>query len=196
MKNKKIEVGDVCNVINVGRLYSTFDTFAISSGYPEIITNPHVSSEKISGKEVRVLYLEQNPSVYNKEIIAVVETTESPYLKFMIGTRGLKLNINKLADLVLEKYLLVKTLKMTVSDECVTKLLIETIIDNNPLDIEFINSNLISDDDYRNVLRKDGGLLGIIPEDRRNLELCKIAVTEELYAIKFVLENLRSLVNC
>jgi len=50
---------------------------------------------------------------------------------------------------------------------------------------------LLIDGDYKKVLYKDGGLLGLIPEDRRSIELCRIAVGEEPYAEKFVPEELR-----
>jgi len=63
------------------------------------------------------------------------------------------------------------------------------------MDIQFVNTTLLTDAHYIKVLSKDGGLLGLIPEERRTRELCMIAVENESYAEKFIPENLKSLVN-
>jgi len=99
------------------------------------------------------------------------------------------------ANAFLEFYLSGKPLKEPVLDDFASEALIDAIINQNPIDIQYINAILLTDAKYEEVLKKDGGLLGIIPLERRTLLLCKVAVKEESYAERFVPVELKSLVN-
>jgi len=202
METVKINVGDICRVINVGDIYTEYDEFAINAGHEDIVTNEYVAGncQLMQGKEVRVLYNKPDEGV-SCSSLAIVETINGPnYYKFMIGDKGLrplytaKAKAKHRQTLILKEYLAGKILKEPIPDEDVTKFLVDAIVFKNPMDIQFICEALITDKDYENVLLKDGGLLGVVPESRRSLELCQIAVNEEAYAINFVPENLKSLV--
>jgi len=194
-KEREIELGDMCSVINSNHLYSNLYEFSNEAGHPDIEENKYVTLRNdtiIKDKKVRVLFLGRTNSKYNRDaIVAIVETVNNPeYLKFMINTKGLEV-----LESFIEEYLSGGTLKETVPNKYVTDSLIEAIILKNPMDSQFICSKLLTDEHYKKILRKDGGLLGLLPIYRRTLELCKIAIEEEPYAEKFIPNKLRSLVN-
>jgi len=78
-----------------------------------------------------------------------------------------------------------------IPDEYVTETLIDAIILKNPMDIEFIKAELLTDKHFIKILLKDGGLLGLIPIERRTLGLCKVAIENEEYAEKFIPKKLK-----
>jgi len=197
-----IMVGDICRVKNPSFTHSTFYEFAIEACHPDIATQNYFkdgSVEVLRGKEVRVLFSKKMKS---GDVLVIAETTNnSVYLKFVINTKGLEFVHSKddwrQRSLVFIKgYLSGTQVSKTIPDEYICKLVMATLLARHPMDIQFVNEKLVTDDDYTKVLLKDGGLLGIIPEERRTLELCQIAVDEEPYAVRFVPETLRSLVKC
>jgi len=205
----EIEVGDVCIVKNSAFTYYTYAEFVAEAGHPDINTEKYVTLKTasiIEGRKVRVLYLKQNPYktlASEPEMLAIVECIDfGVYLKFLLVTKGLAKLYSKEAlvkdnlDLFFRKYLFGKELKESIPDVLVNERLLEAITIKNPIDIEFVNPNLLTDDHYKRILCRDGGLLGLIPEERRTLELCKLAISEEEYAVKFVPEGLKSLVRC
>jgi len=104
------------------------------------------------------------------------------------------LNVEEMVDLIIEEYMSGKAFIMTIPDRFVNEQLIDAIILKNPMDIQFVSEKLLSDENYKKVLNEDGVLLGLIPEPRRTLELCQVAISSDAYAIKFVPEILKSLV--
>jgi len=196
---ENLKIGDACRILNAGRIYLTFDEFAIRTGHSDIAYNKYVTSDNhlsLQGNLVHVLYV----GLHEKEFrgpVAIVETLGSPwYSKFIIATRGLGKTGKGIVDSVKEAYLQGKPPTEIIPNFFVDRYLIQAIINENPLDLQYINDKLLTDDNYREVLFRDGGLLGIIPEERRTLELCQIAILDELYAEKFIPEELRSLVKC
>jgi len=199
----EIEVGDVCMVKDATYISSEFDELAIETGHIDIVTEKYVTLKnynKVNGREVRVLIVKQNKH-QPLDMVAIVETIDSlVYLKFVIRTKGLDIGCNnkeyvqKRRDSFLEKYILGKPVSKAIPDECVDTLLIKLITRRNPMDMQFINPNLLTDEDYGRMLRQDGGLLGLIPEDRRSLELCQIAIKNEDYAETFIPSKFKSLV--
>jgi len=200
-----IKVGYICKVMNYEQVYTTYGDFATKAGHPDIDIKKYVKAgcrTKVLGKEVRVLYLGLHEN--NKtEIVAIVETINSPeYLKFVIGCYGLAItdvrecigNPETESYLFIERYLSGKPLNKAIPDKLVNELLIDAIILKNPLDIQYISPFLLKKDHYERILRKDGGLLGLIPYERRSLELCKLAIKDEVYAKKFIPQELKSLV--
>jgi len=67
------------------------------------------------------------------------------------------------------------------------------IITKNPYNIENIPSMRLIDEDYKLAVSLDGGVLALIPEDRKTLDICKIAVENEPYAKEFVPKHLYNL---
>jgi len=199
MNGIEIKVGDICKVIDVGCTYLAYDDFAIKAGYLELVHNYCLNEEnclEVAGSEVRVLYI--GPHEYNQaDMLAIVETIENnlSYFKFIINVEGLKLRTAKSTNSFLEDYLAGRKLKELIPDKYVSELLIDAIIEKNPMDIEFIKAGFLSDEHYRKVLHKDGGLLGLIPNRRRTLELCKIAIEDEAYAKLFIPKKLKRLVS-
>jgi len=188
---ENVVIGDICEVI---RLESIFDKKApiFSTAIKE-----DGRYEQYDGKavvlheEVRILYIARN-----KKII-LIETINNPKLsKCLIDIKGLKfIREASPSEVYVKEYLLGKTITKMVPDKRVSEELIDAIILKSPMDIQFIKAKLLSNDHYSRVLLKDGGLLGLIPEKRRTLELCRLAVLNEEYAEKFVPEELKSLVN-
>ena len=202
-KNSHVIVGDICIVKHPGKVYCEFYEFSNDAGHPDIEENKYVQSgfdSAIMDSEVRVLYVK---TLVRRDLtLAIVETIDATvYLKFIIEADGLKQVRSKKQDfqrninLFVDKYLSGKFLKEMIPDELINDSVIRVIFLKNPMDIQYINPKLLSDDHYKRVLYKDGGLLGLVPEVRRTLELCKIAIAEEPYAEKFVPERFKSLVN-
>jgi len=203
---EELKFGDVCKVINEKLVYTWYDRFAFDAGHNDINTNKYVKAgceSIVYGKHFRVLYTAPH-GVKPNITIAIVETMNTPiYLKFMIDVKGLLgpsyykgiAEGKRRRDCFLEDYSFGKLLTKKIPDEYVNELLIQTIIGKNPMDIQYVSPWLLTDEHYKNVLSKDGGLLGLISIERRNLLLCKIAILEEPYAEKFVPEELKSLVN-
>jgi len=196
MKEIEIKVGFICKVENPVLIHCNISKkFVTNAGHADIATKKYVTVENYLAplnENVRVLYIgvrDINPNI----TIAIVETVDSlKYLKFAISIKGL--TYEGLSELFLESYLIGTVLDEMVPDNYVNEVLIEAIALRNPMDIEFVNADLLSDGDYKQILCRDGGLLGLVPEDRRNLELCQVAVEEEPYAETFVPERLKSLV--
>jgi len=206
-KEREIELGDICRVMSINCLYSNFFKFSNEAGHPDIEEKRYVTLKNdniIKNLKVRILFLGHTMSInLGDTIVAIVETINNPeYLKFMISTRGLgflesKKSVAEKAELFINKYLSGKSIKEKIPDEYLVNrvMLIFDIIRENPMDIQYISPNLLTNEHYKKVLQKDGGLLGLLPEERRTLELCKVAVLEEPYAKKFVPEELKSLVD-
>ena len=199
-----VEAGDICRVTNDNRIYPFYYQFSNDAGHPDIQEKNYVTFKDdfiIKNEEVRVLFSKQNPENSQREIIAIVETIDNPvYLKFMIGETGLELisskriELQKNINLFVENYLSGKLLKEKVPDEYVCEFLLKAIVLTNPMDIQYVNTNLLTDEHYKRVLLEDGGLLGLLPVERRTLDLCKLALAEEPYAEKFIPEELKSLI--
>jgi len=201
---RDIREGDICEVVNSGGIYPAYKNFAIKAGHSDMVAN--IEYVKLNwgetlGKTVRVLYIGRHEDE-SCVTLAIVEVINSPLkMKFIINTTGLKMKeLNGSEPTVemiyfLEEYLLGKKLSQIVPDEYVRESLIEAIFLKNPLDIQYINSTRLTDEHYKRMLCKDGGLLGLIPEARRTMKLCKIAVENEAYAERFVPEKLKLLVN-
>jgi len=197
MWNLDLKIGDICKVVQAWHLYLSYDKFAIKAGHADIVSNRYITKNNyktIKNRLVRVLYIENcDYDVFT--ILAIVETFDNlPYAKFVINTEGLSPSLDGLNNSFVNKYLEGKPLTEMISNECVSESLIDAIIGKNPMDIRYINSTLLSDDHYKRVLGKDGGLLGLIPIERRTLGLCKLAIKDEPYAETFVPENLKNLV--
>ena len=201
MDDVEVRIGGIYKVIEANLVYQSYDEFAINAGHADIISNKDITREnftKTQDRIVRVLYIGRH---FRKttEIIAIVETIDDTlYLKFIINVEGLELaNIVNEESRFLEKYieyhLTGQRLIKMIPDMFVGERLIEYMVLSKPMDIQYINPNLIKDADYGKLLRKDGGLLGLIPEDRRTLELCEIAIGEEEYAVRFIPEKLKGL---
>ena len=190
-KMEGVKVGDICKVVNDSFTYPTYDDFARKAGHIDIANNDYFEDEVVKGMQVRVLYIA--PHEYESRIIlAIVETTNSPkYFKFIISVKGLILVRECVLNTVVQDYLSGIPLTRIIPDIFVDELLIQAIIGRNPLDLQYINATLLTDKHYKSVLRKDGGLLGLLPEARRTLSLCRIAIKEEPYAQKFIPEELR-----
>jgi len=198
----EIEVDSICVITNSGNAIVGNDEFAINSGHSDIVEKKYINKFTrfiIFGKTVRVLYIKTNPLDLS-ETITIVETIDSrpsTYLKFMVNIKGLKKKKTHgeiLSAEFLKEYLSGKEIIKQIPDDCITELTIGAIIFKNPLDIQFVSEGLVSDVHYMQVLRKDGGLLGLIPANRRTLELCRVAIKEEPFAEKFIPEELRCLV--
>jgi len=192
-----IKVGDICHVINSGLVYPSYREFAIEAGHPDMITEEYVeysNSKTVGGKIVKVLYIGVH-CMYSNLPLAVVEIVDKPSgLKFIIEVEGLSIDMDRTIHQFVDEYLSGKPIGEKIADERVSKFLIQAIILNNPMDIQFVSEKLITDEDYARVLKKDGGLLGIIPEARRTLELCNLAIKNEEYAERFIPERFKSLV--
>jgi len=198
---RSFKVGDICKVIDTGRIYTTYDEFAIKARHNDIVEKRYVAcggSKVAFNKIVRILYIKNHPTIKDR-LLTIVETIDDTlYLKFIINVEGLELaNIVNEESRFLEKYieyhLTGQRLIKMIPDMFVGERLIEYMVLSKPMDIQYINPNLIKDADYGKLLRKDGGLLGLIPEDRRTLELCEIAIGEEEYAVRFIPEKLKGL---
>jgi len=194
MDDVEVRIGGIYKVIEANLVYQSYDEFAINAGHADIISNKDITREnftKTQDRIVRVLYIGRH---FRKttEIIAIVETIDGiDDLKFMIDINGLEIASSSFV----QEYLSNKKLNEMIPDYCIDELFIDAIVLKNPMDIQYINTTLLTDDHYKRVLCKDGGLLGLIPEERRTLELCKIATLEEPYAETFVPERFKSLVN-
>jgi len=207
MESSQVEIGDIYKVVNCLYVYNGHDDFAIKAGHLDLLVNKCFTNgdkRHVYDKLVRVLYIGSTDKQPMK-MIAIVEMVDNPeHLKFMIDPAGLKFEeqgwsrdertAKQRRDYLLEDYLLGKPLTEKVPDYCVDALLIKAIVNRNPLDLQYINATLLSDKIYARVLRKDGGLLGLVPEERRTLTLCEIAIFEEQYAERFIPQKLRSLV--
>jgi len=208
-----LEVGDICDVIHSGKVYTQNSTFARNAGHGDIVSKEYVNRhnyELTVGRTVRILYMGCHQD-YEAIMLAIVETIDSPYLKFIMNIVGLGPSREKLIDssfveeylaesqgiplnITFRKWLSLESVVEIIPDTYSTKLLIGAITWRNPMDIQFVNPDLITDEHYERILHKDGGLLGLIPEERRTLKLCQLAMLNEEYAIKFVPDNLKSLV--
>jgi len=197
MEKDKIEVGSICRVINTEMIYLSFNEFARNAGQEDILHIKRESTPLLDGKIVRVTYLGPHNTTSGCKILAIVETGLGlKYMRFIINIEGLKSVKQITIDSASEEYLSGKPLKEKVPNACVSKALIEAIIARNPMDLQFIDVLFLTDDHYRRILIKDGGLLGLIPEKRRTLELCRLAVENEEYAKNFIPANLKSLASC
>jgi len=199
MKTLELKVGDFCKVANAGRIFTTYDEFAINAGHTDFEDGRYINQKNYplaQDRVVRILFIGPHKDEL-REPVAIVETIEgdSEYFKFMISIGGLVITKEAFVNSIVQAYLSGIPIFKTIPDDYVTSKLIDAIIHKNPMDIQFISSILLKDEHYRQVLCKDGGLLGVIPIRRRTLELCRIAFLEEPYAEKFIPENLRSLVN-
>jgi len=202
METSKIEVGDICVVEDIEYIHTAYFEFSNEAGHPDIQEKKYLKGSNYSivdAKEVRVLFVKKITTRANN-IVAIVETTNnSEYLKFIINIKGLTLSQKKSEEEdfkgFIAEYLSGKPITGMIPHKYVNKLLMKTIIQKNPMDIQFVKHNLITTEFYKQVLVKDGGLLGLIPEERRTLELCRLAVSEEPYAETFVPERFKSLVN-
>jgi len=200
MKEMKVNVGDVCKVINCWAVYVKYHKFARMAGHPDLISENYIKYGKtgiVSDKTVRVLYIGQHHRLFDKTI-AVVETIDSEvYLKFMISIDGLELT-NEKSPINLTEYLSGKPLTEIIDDYYISQSFIDAIIDRNPMDLQYLSFTVLIDvlkaSDYERVLRLDGGLLGLLPESRRTLELCRIAIENEPYAKRFVPKYLKGFV--
>jgi len=104
----KTEIGDICKVINDGRVYPEYDKFALDAGHLDIATERYVengNSSIVLDKDVKVLYIGQH-EYFPTIMVAIVETVDSPvYLKFMIDIEGLETTYRKSAiDSFIEDY--------------------------------------------------------------------------------------------
>lgn len=84
-----IRVGDICKVINVGLTYTTYERFAKKHGHPDALLGDYGQKYKeTDGRIVRVLIIDIHDEGY--DVLAIVETIDEPYLKFIISVYGLK----------------------------------------------------------------------------------------------------------
>jgi len=197
MARTEFKVENICKVINTGFIYTLYDKFALDAGHADIVEKRYLNNENfgmVFEEYVRILHIGVHPNK-EEEIVAIVETVDSPsYSKFMIAVAGLEGISRGFMISFVEEYLNGNSLSEKVPNGYVCELLITAIVVKNPMDIQYISPNLLTDENYRSILRKDGGLLGLLPESRRTLALCKLAVREEPYAERFIPENLKSLV--
>jgi len=70
---------------------------------------------------------------------------------------------------------------------------IVAIITKNPYNIEKLSSIQLTDEDYNLAVSIDGGVLAFVPEERKTLDICKLAIENEPYAREFVPESLNKL---
>jgi len=97
--------------------------------------------------------------------------------------------VDKLINMIMANKAPIKTL---TTNQLVPKV-IKAIITTNPYNIEKISSMSLTDEDYKLAVSLDGGVLAFIPEDRKTIELCEIAVKNEQYAEHFVPKHLNKL---
>jgi len=209
MVEKEIGIGSICRVNDSECVYTSLTNWAFDNGSPYFNSKRYITSfnyKIVQNRIVRVLNFGRN-KMHPNGLSAIVETIDNKeYLTFMILLNGLKLieadvdcslfetENKREINASIVKSLVNKSLNRNVPDYCADEYFIGRILYRNPLDLQFVNPNLISDEHYKKALYKDGGLLGLIPENRRTLELCKIALENEEYAERFIPEALRSLV--
>ena len=99
------------------------------------------------------------------------------------------INVEKIIDAVETKTMSIETLpkKYLISR------VIVALININPYNIEKISSISLKEEDYKLAVSIDGGVLALIPEDKKTLDICKIAVENEPYAKAFLPKNLKEL---
>jgi len=83
-----------------------------------------------------------------------------------------------------------------VSVESLTKedlvpMVVSAIIRSNPYNIEKLPLIQLTDEDYSLAVSLDGGVLALIPEDRKTLDICNVAMENEPYAKEFIPESLK-----
>jgi len=189
----EVKVGDICLVTSSWHIYTEPNEFTAKAGHLDIDEERYVDENNAYSfldKEVRVLYVAR---IYPESdyLGVIVETTDSlNYSKFMINPRGLTA-VNKL---FIKEYLLGKRITEMIPDKYVNESLTDAILLRNPLDIQYVNADLITDGVYIGLVKKDGGLLGLIPEERRSQHLCALAYYNEPYAMRFIPEAMKSLV--
>jgi len=201
MEEKEISIGDICKVADTGCVYRVENQFTIRNTefqyeHPDLMAKNYITNENcntVRGKAVRVLDI--GPDKRQREILlAIVETIDDPeYMKFLIRLGGGLKFVNDDGK-SLKEYLAGELANEEISGIVASEALIDAIIDKNPLDLQYIKTKLLTDDHYKRVLLKDGGLLGLIPIKRRSLELCQVAITEEVYAERFIPRKIKSLV--
>jgi len=199
---EKIKIGDICKVINPRLIHTpsnkaTLKYFDLQFEHLDLVDKDYLSNDDkdtVNDRVVRVLDIGTHID-FPKVLVAVVETMDNPvYLKFLIQPNEGLMSIDAGAW-YLGKYSAGKPLKEKVPDDCVGDLLIDAIIERNPMDIQYVNTTLLTNEQCKRILRKDGGLLGLFPVKQRTSELCRIAVKEEPYAEKFIPERFKSVVN-
>jgi len=202
MVKPELKIGDIYKVVDSSCIfYVVSGKFILNKcefkfKHPDLVVKDYVTAtnyESVYGKAVRILDIGIDKD-RKMALLAIVETIDSPiYLKFFIRFRlGLKfLNDDGRR---LKGYLSGEQVIEKIPDVYVGEDLIEAIILKNPLDLQYINPNLLSAEHYKRILLKDGGLLGLIPKERRTVDLCKIAIDNEDYAKRFIPEKIKSLV--